>query len=246
MRRNGFVFAAVVLAQALGAAAAFGQPSSPAPAAGTQAIDPGFACATVMTATAVDGDPNSAVVHVVDPPGPTAGTITAYGTDQAWSGTIGRAVLTTIYGAQDSSLVVRAPGPIQGIEYAPPWAPCTLKAGVYPRPRFAKPDQVQRPVLELGDARPVEPVTCARPYVEPTTLHASEPMTPQEYVSGNVRVRVALDENGTPLSGRVITSPSRILNAVSISAAMQSRYAPAVFRCARVATGYDFSIQFLE
>src|ERR1700681_4893245 len=109
--------------------------SWPAPAAAqAPAIDPRTACATGFAATTVDGDPNAVAVRIVDPLHPPAGTISAYGKDTIWSGTIEQtAQAENRYGIREGSVTVRAGAPIEGIVYAPDWAPCVFRTGVRPR-----------------------------------------------------------------------------------------------------------------
>src|ERR1700681_2070209 len=103
----------------------------PASAAQAPAIDPRTACATGFAATTIDGDPNAVVVRISDPFHPPAGAITAYGKDTTWSGTIERTAQTeNRWGNREASLIVRADAPIEGIVYAPDWAPCVFRAGV--------------------------------------------------------------------------------------------------------------------
>ena len=206
------------------------------------------ACATDFAATAVPGDPNAVVVRIHDPAGPFTGTITAYAGDRVWTGKIERS--TTVdrpRSPREVSLVVRAGDPIEGVAYSPDWATCTFHAGTRARNGYDAPD-VERPVLSLADPQPVEPASCAQPYVSPVAIHAVEPYIPaiaiQERIQGTVRVGVSLDERGMPLSTRIITSPSVVLNASALNAARRSQYRGAVFRCKPVPSGYEFTVDY--
>jgi hypothetical protein len=212
-----------------------------------RAIDPNTGCATGFEATRIDGDPSAVVVRIIDPVAPPAGTITAYGADTMWSGTIERSALTeNRYGVREASVTVRADAPIEGIVYAPAWAPCTFHTGVRSRVRYDP--EVQRPVLTLTKPAPVVPAVCARPYLPPTVLKAIEPDTPliamQQRIGGTVRIAVALDEQGVPRFSRVVSSPDKVLNSPSVSSAMHSTYSAAVFRCKPVPSGYEFAVDF--
>jgi hypothetical protein len=212
------------------------------------AADRRIACATDFVATKIDGDPNAAVVRIIDPLGPVAGTITAFGATTQSSGTIEQSALAeSRIGSREASLVVRADAPIEGIIYAPAWASCTFHAGVRPRTGYDTPD-IRRPELVLANLLPVDPVTCSRPYIPPSTTGPALPATPamaqQQGITGTVRVAVALDEHGAPQYARIVASPSVFLNAISINAALKSRYSPAVFRCSPVPSGYEFLIDF--
>jgi hypothetical protein len=222
--------------------------AAPSVAAPAPVVDPRTACATGFAATTIAGDPNAVVVRIIDPVAPPTGTITAYGRDMQWSGTIERSALTeNRYGTREASITVRADAPIEGIVYAPAWAPCTFRAGARPRDGYDL-DDVQRPVLSLSNAQPAPPVTCTRPFAAPTVLHAVEPTTPlaamQMHAEGTVRVAVALDERGVPQFARIVFTPAGSLNAASIASAMGSTYSPAIFRCEPVPSGYEFSVNF--
>jgi len=224
-------------------AVAFGAFASPAQGAGEPKIDPNTACATTFAAISIKGDPNAAVVRVVDLAAPMAGTITAYGHDRLWTGTVGRSLVTERYGAHETSLVVRADAPIEGIAYAPSWAACMFHAGV--RSEMYRREEADGPVLMVTDPRPVEPATCAHPYAQPDVVHASEPTAPGPGLSGTVRVSVALDERGFPEYTHIISSPQPQLNAPSIESARRTQYKGAIFRCAAVKSGYEFTVEFI-
>jgi hypothetical protein len=217
---------------------------APARGAGDPKLDANTACATTFAATRVKGDPNAAVVRVMDLAAPMAGTITAYGRDRMWTGTIGRSVVTQRYGVYETSLLVRADAPIEGIAYAPSWTSCTFHAGVRPRNGYDGRDEVDRPVLTVTNPQPVEPATCAKPYAEPEVVHAVEPTSPGPGIVGQVRVGVALDEHGLPQYARIISSAHAQLNVPSLESARRSEFKGAVFRCKAVKSGYEFTVDF--
>ena len=220
-----------------------------APFSGVRAADPPApnslaACASELYATKIDGDPNVVVVRAVDLTGPFTGTITAYGADTMWTAQIERSALTDRrYGGKEASINVRADGPIEGIAYTPSWATCTFHAGARPRNGYDTPD-VERPTLTVGNPQPVEPATCAHPYVPTSVVHPVEPITPPSFDAGNVRVAVALDEHGIVRYARVVATAAASLNASAIDAARRSEYTTAVFRCRPVPSGYQFSVQY--
>lgn len=229
---------------ALGFVVAFA-PFGAAGAADQLGPNPIAACAAPFYATEADGDPNTVVVRAIDLAGPFTGTITAYGADTMWTGKIERAVVTDMrYGGREASLSVRADRPIEGVAYAPDWASCTFHAGTLPRDGYEA-RVADRPTLTVGNPQPVEPATCARPYVPTAVIRAIEPRTPAGGDAGTVRVAVALDASGIVRYARVVTAPST-LNPSAVDAARRSEYSPAVFRCQRVPSGYQFSVQYTQ
>ncbi len=200
----------------------------PVDASGANEPPAGFAdvpCTAPFFVRVYQGDPNTVLVRAVDMSGSLTGTITAYGTDRTWTATIERAGLVDLPdGGREASLVVRADAPIEGIAYAPAWAPCTFRAGTLPNNSYVARD-TQRPILVVGNQRPLEPAGCATPYVAPTVVHAVEPATPQDFSgSAVVRVAVALDPGGAVRSARVIASPSKTLIVSAVGAAARSEY----------------------
>lgn len=227
---------AVVVAVAPVDAARAAEPPGPNPIA---------ACAAPFYATNVDGDPNAVVVRAIDLGRPLAGTITAYGADTMWTGTIERAAVTEMpYGGQEATISVRADRPIEGIAYTPAWAPCTLYAGVRAAMYYGGRD-VDRPMLTLTNPQPAEPVTCARPYVPVSVKSAVEPQQPASRDVGLVRVAVAIDERGNVRYARIVSSAAASLNPSAVDSARRSEYAPAVFRCKNVPSGYEFNVQYM-
>jgi hypothetical protein len=152
-------------------------------------------CAAKFSATKVDGDPNVVVLRAIDLPTPFSGTITAYGADTMWTATIVSATISDVpYGGRETSLNVRADRPIEGIAYAPSGATCTFHAGTRPRESYDARD-VDRPTLMVGNPQPVQPATCARPYVAASVTRAFEPNGPANENGGLVRIAVGLDDS---------------------------------------------------
>ena len=160
--------------------------TDPAPAA-PPAIDQSTACATDFTAFRTH-DPSAAIVSAGDLAGPFRGTITAYGRDTKWTGTIDRWNAETRNGEQDATLVVHAGGPIEGIEYAPQWAACSFHSGVRVANQYDNLSGIDRLVLEVANPQPVEPAACPAPYLPPTTLHAVEPNIAAQGMTGTARI----------------------------------------------------------
>jgi hypothetical protein len=196
-----------------------------------------------LAATTVDGDPNAVDVRAIDPAAPFSGTITAYGHDRTWTGTFERSVSVNHYDAREWSVRIRADGPIEGVAYTPSWASCTLHAGTRARSGYDARD-VERPLVTLATSQPVEPASCPKPYRSPAVTRAFEPQTPSSFVHGIVRIGVALDERGVPGAVRIIASPDTALNESSIQSVRRSTFAPAVFRCKPVASGYVFAVSY--
>lgn len=205
------------------------------------------ACVQNFFAEPVQGDPDAAVVSLFNPGGPFTGTITAYGKDRSWSATIGRSKEITGPGGRLDSVTVRAGAPIEGIEYAPRWAPCTFRAPVNAQAGYQERD-AGRPELALGNPQPLEPAPCARPYAAPMTKHVFEPMTPvaaaEKGIGGLVKVNVILDDRGVPQSVSMASSPSALLDASALDAAKRTEYAPAIFRCKPVPSAYQFVVSY--
>ncbi len=203
-------------------------------------------CTAPFFVTMFEDDPNSVLVRAVDLAGAFTGRITAYGRDRTWTAMIERAALVDLRdGGREASVVVRADGPIEGIAYAPNWAPCTFRAGTLPRNGYET-RAAQRPILLVDNMRPSDPASCAKPYVSPTVQHAVEPQTPQNAgAAGVVRVAVALDARGAVKSARVIASPSKTLNVSAVGAAARSEYTAAVFRCEPAPGSYEFNIEYV-
>jgi hypothetical protein len=207
-------------------------------------IDPNTACATDFSALRVDGDPNAVVIVADSLAGPFSGTITAYGHETKWTGTIGRAAVTEHYRQPEASFIVRADGPIEGVEYTPPWASCTFHAVTRSPGVDDESRHIDRPVLIVNNSVAIEPANCPVPYRATRVLRTFEPSSPPAAVYGAVSVAVAIDDEGTPQSTRVVSSPGSVLNPPAVDAARRSTYAPAIFRCQPVPSGYVFVVEF--
>jgi TonB family protein len=220
--------------------------------------DPRIACGTIFAATSTS-EPGAVVVRIVDLTDPFDGTIKAYGADRVWTAhvsTSARAVRKTeiensrfgwLSTQREDSVLVRAEGPIEGVEFDPSWSSCAFRTGVRP-PRASDGPDVPRPTVVASNAAPVEPVACAMRYVEPDVTRVRAPDVPsmatQQGITGTVRVQVALDERGGVTFARIVTSPSSILNRAALDAARTSSYRGAVFRCAPVPGGTELSLIF--
>lgn len=220
--------------------------------------DPRIACGTIFSATATE-DRNAVVVRIVDLVQPVDGTIKAYGAERVWTGhvsTSASAVLGPIasrfgrnFTQREDSFLVRAGGPIDGVEFDPSWSTCEFRAGVRKRSDADAPD-VPRPAIVASNATPVEAAACAAPYVEAALVRAMAvdmpPMAAQQGITGIVRVQVALDDRGVATYARVWSSPSAILNSAALTAAKASAYRGAIFRCRPVPSGYEFAADFSQ
>jgi TonB family protein len=237
----------LVVAGALIAAVSLGAPWSPVSARST-ALAPKSPCGFGFAATAVPGDPNAAIVRLdsgIPLPG---GTVTAYGASTRWSGVVDRFASVKHNDTTEYSFLVRAVAPIEAVVYEPPKLGCISRAGVRPRSGYDGAD-VERPATVVADPQPLEPISCARRYAAPTTLHAAEPMTPraamEHGISGTVSVAVTLDDRGRPTSAAIVHSPSPFVNEASIAAAMRSDFSPEIFRCITVPSVYVFVVDYI-
>lgn len=92
------------------------------------------------------------------------------------------------------------------------------------------------------------PLSCARPNVPASTLHAVEPdmppMAQQQGVTGVVQVVVSLDATSHVTSTKVQSSPSVLLNQAALSAARQSTFQTEIRNCQAIAADYIFSVEF--
>jgi hypothetical protein len=242
MRTIGVISLSVALA-----CAAVSTSAAPAGAVDPK-IDQNTACAGRLDAIRVASDPNAVVLRAGSLPGPFRGTITAFGRATTWTGTFDRWNATTVDGREWPSVIVKADAPIEGIEYAPTFASCTFHAGTRNSSAYDHAWLVDGPIVTVTNPQPVDPPACASPYVPASTLRAFEPNVPREAmetnITGYVRIAVALDEKGRPQHARIASSPSVLLNAASLDAAMHSTYSPTIFRCKPVASGYEFNVEY--
>lgn len=99
------------------------------------------------------------------------------------------------------------------------------------------------------EPEPPVPSPCARPYTPATTLHAVEPDTPVAAwiagVHGVVQVRVVLDDRSLPVWTEIMSSPSPLLNDVSVRAVRASKFQTTLRDCRPVASFYVFSIDYM-
>jgi TonB family protein len=146
---------------------------------------------------------------------------------------------------REDSVLVRAGGPIEGIEFAPSWSSCVFRTGVRP-PNNTDGPEIARPTVVASDSEPLDPIACATRYVAATVMHAARADTPamaqQQGITGTVRVFVSLDERGSIISSRILSSPSAILNNAALATARASTYRGAVFRCKPIPSGYVFAV----
>lgn len=115
---------------------------------------------------------------------------------------------------------------------------CPLRATIV-QPIEPTTDAAVVPHTRTFDAVPVPepPLTCEHPFVDGGADHSvaveAPPMARQQGISGIVVVSVTVDENGKPLSTRIVSSPSAMLNSAGLAAARAMTYTPAIYRCAR-------------
>ncbi len=92
------------------------------------------------------------------------------------------------------------------------------------------------------------PSPCVVRNLPATVVHALLPAVPalaeQQGILGTVRLVVSLDASGVPLSVKVQSSPSVILNGSAIAAARGSTYRPAVRDCVAVPSTYLFAVEY--
>jgi TonB family protein len=204
------------------------------------------ACAP-LSAVAVSDDRTAALITIwgVDrfPPG----IVTAFGATSASGNPVDAGTWhRTADGIGEASFVVRTDAPILGVTYRVDASPCTMYAHV--APRRTKDDAIgSRPVVELSNEKLVSGTTCARPYSDPQATRADPVEVPRAAldlrITGTVRVLVSLDDRGTPVATRILSSPSAVLNAAAQTAAKRSSYQPEIFRCESVPSAYIFSIE---
>lgn len=205
-------------------------------------------CPIGVQATKIPGTANAVTVRLGSAPTP-GWTITAYGATTQWSAPIGPYATASVGSGvrKEYSFVVRADGPIEAILYQRANVPCTGHAAVREPNSYDGPD-VERPTIVLADTKPLEPINCALRYAPATTLIASAPVVPQIAqqlgISGVVQVLISIDEFGKPTRAVIQSSPSAVLNAASIDAAMRSTFRPEIFRCHTVPGEYIFSVSY--
>lgn len=222
---------------------------SPASAADlTEALSTTPPCQYALRATRIPGDPNAAVVRTGYTPMGSGGTVTAYGATTLWSATVERfARVRWGLNREESSFVVRAPGPIEAVVFQPPQASCLSHAPISDRNAEDGPD-VERPTVVAGNPESIGPLYCATRYAPPETLFAAQPRIPeiamQQNITGAVRILVTIDDRGKPTRLAVVSSPSGLLNAAAMEAARGSTFRPETFRCHSVPGTYIFSVSY--
>jgi hypothetical protein len=224
--------------------------AAPGTIASAQAEDPSTAkpCPIDLQATRVAGDPNAATIRTRSIPAHD-GTIVAYGAVTRWSAPIDRYATAPLRydGQNEYSFVVRAPGRIEAVLYEPPGGGCLAHAVVRERNGYDGPD-LERPLLVLSNAQPLEPINCATRYAAATTIEAARPEMPPSApvlgVEGTVYVLVTIDARGQPINAKVMSSPGSILNTPSVEAAMHSIFSPEIFRCHSVPGTYVFGVMY--
>ena len=213
-------------------------------------------CATIFSATTTSKS-DAVVVRILDLVRPFDGTIKAYAADRVWSAhvsTWATAARGGSYGPfartippHEDSVLVRAGGPIEGIEFDPSWSSCAFRTGVR-QPNNTDGPEIARPTVVASDSQPLDPIACATPYVATTLTRAAPADTPalaqQQGITGTARLFVSLDERGGVTSTRILSSPSAILNNAALAAARASTYRGAVFRCKPIPSGYLFAVDF--
>ncbi len=142
-------------------------------------------------------------------------------------------------------MLIEAPEPIRAIAFDPAGGSCALHAPIRQRTANDGPE-VTSPVVALGDAQPLDPLACARPYASADVTHVVAPVIPQmameQGIRGTVRVAVTLDATGSVSFLEITSSPSVILNAAALDAVRASTFTPAIFRCKPVADAYLVNI----
>ena len=92
------------------------------------------------------------------------------------------------------------------------------------------------------------PLACAVPNADARTVTAAAPETPaiaqQQGITGEVVVKVALDETSHIVSASVVKSPSSVLNNAALTATRQSTFKTRIENCKPVADTYNFIVEF--
>jgi hypothetical protein len=149
-------------------------------------------------------------------------------------------------GSVQSSLVLHAAAPIEAVEYTPAWAACSFRTAARPRYRYDDGREIDRPMLTLSDPQSLAPLTCAKPYVPPVVTNAVQPTAPRSGMTGLAKVAVVLDEQGAVQQTHVVLAPGPDEGRAAEVAARHSTFAPAVFRCKPISSGYEFAVEFSD
>jgi TonB family protein len=109
----------------------------------------------------------------------------------------------------------------------------------------AAPRSQNRP--HVAASRP-RPAACARPNVPAGTYRAAEPEMPmfaqQQGITGDVQVRVSLNESSQITDVRIESSPNAILNNSALQATRASSFHTEIRRCKPVAADFIFVVTF--
>jgi hypothetical protein len=234
------VIAYVMAMVAAGAPA--GGDAQPLPTVPTECAERLYAATTT--------DPPATLIRLVGQTPVLNGTVRLFATAHSWTARVSRGDGTRFNsnaGAEEDVLV-RTPQPITAVVYEPslPDGSCAIVAEVAPRGPHDPPEPAR--VLAATDDGVLPRPACVRPFVPTTVVKAAEPRTPpmaqQQGITGLVHVLVSLDATSRILMTRIGSSPSALLNSVSIAAARQSVYQTAVVDCRPVPSAYDFVVSF--
>jgi TonB family protein len=149
----------------------------------------------------------------------------------------------------EQQVVIRSAEPIAAASFRPRGASCDVTAvAASPNAVRARTTAWGARGLDASDDGVLDAGTCAQPYVPAAALRAVPPDMPaiaqQQGISGRVVVLVGVDETGALTSADVQTSPSKILNYASLSAARHSTYRPAIAQCRPVTSTAAFIVDF--
>jgi len=97
---------------------------------------------------------------------------------------------------------------------------------------------------------PAPSASCAVPNADAKTLYAPPPVMPDlaaaQHITGEVMVRITLDERSKIVSTQVVSSPSALLNNAAVKAAEESTFATRIRNCVPVADSYYFIVDFSD
>jgi protein TonB len=95
---------------------------------------------------------------------------------------------------------------------------------------------------------PPTPPACPRPQVPARTVNAVAPDTPdiarQQGVTGNVEVKVDLNEKSQVTSVSIYKTANHLLDKAALDAARGSRFQTAIENCQPIASSYRFVVEF--
>jgi TonB family protein len=189
---------------------------------------------------------------VIMGPAPFAGDVSLFGETRKFRVPIDAHDIVRQAGATTEALDVRSPEGIVALTFRPSSATCDVTAV---RP-FA--DSVSGSAAPIAFVRTVdavddgtlEPSACAQPYRPVHVVRSAVPDVPvmarQQGITGRVIVLVYIDERGNLTFGSIASSPSVILNYSALTAARQSTFQPALFRCNAIASNYLFAVDYMQ